>query len=111
MEISQETLKIHQESIIIDAHCDSMGREFEGQRRLKEQSDLGQWDFPRAIQGGLTTEFLATFVNPERGGGEPGRRCSSSMFSTRELKKTGILSCRFSMQMISRKPNRRVNSA
>ena len=69
MEISQEALKLHQESIIIDAHCDSMGREFEGKRLLKDHSDLGQWDFPRAIQGGLTTEFLATFVNPERGGG------------------------------------------
>ena len=69
MEISQEASTIHQESIIIDAHCDSMGREFEGQRLLKDHSDLGQWDFPRAILGGLTTEFLATFVSPERGGG------------------------------------------
>ena len=69
MEISQATLKLHRESIIVDAHCDSLGREFEGQRRLKEQSILGQWDFPRATQGGLTTAFLATFVNPERGRG------------------------------------------
>ena len=69
MQISQDTLNLHLESIVIDAHCDSMGRELEGRRLLKDYSTLGQWDFPRAAVGGLTTEFLATFVSPERGGG------------------------------------------
>jgi membrane dipeptidase len=56
------------ESIIIDAHCDSLGRVLDGQRRLGEKSQLGQFDFPRAIDGGLTASLMATFVSTNRPG-------------------------------------------
>ena len=59
---------IHQESIIIDTHCDTLGRVYEGQWRLGERSSLGQFDLPRAIDGGLTAEFMATFVDNRRPG-------------------------------------------
>lgn len=54
---------IHKDSIIIDGHCDSLGRVLEGQRHLGEHSKIGQFDLPRAIQGGLTVELMATFFN------------------------------------------------
>ena len=59
---------IHQTSLIIDTHCDTLGRVYEGQRRLGERSTLGQFDLPRAIEGGLTVEFMATFVDERRHG-------------------------------------------
>lgn len=57
---------LHRESIIIDTHCDALGRVYEGQRRLGERSGLGQFDLPRAIAGGLTAELMATFVDDRR---------------------------------------------
>lgn len=60
---------LHHESIVIDTHCDTLGRVLERQRRLGERSPLGQFDLPRAREGGLTAELMATFVSPARGGG------------------------------------------
>ena len=65
--IDIETL--HRESIVIDTHCDTLGRVFEGERRLGEHSVLGQFDLPRALAGGLTAELMATFVETSRPGG------------------------------------------
>jgi len=59
---------IHNESIIIDAHCDTLSRVYEGQRRLGQFSDIGQFDLPRAQAGGVTAVFLATFVSDKRPG-------------------------------------------
>ena len=59
---------IHQASLVIDTHCDTLGRVYEGQRRLGEHSLLGQFDLPRAIKGGLNAEFMATFVDERRAG-------------------------------------------
>ena len=64
--MNPETL--HSEAIVIDSHCDTLGRVFEGQRRLGERSDLGQFDLPRALAGGLTAELMATFVSTARPG-------------------------------------------
>ena len=60
--------QLHRESIIIDTHCDALGRVLEGQRRLGERSTLGQFDLPRALEGGLTAELMATFFNDDRAG-------------------------------------------
>jgi|SRR5690625_147778 len=59
---------LHREAIIIDTHCDTLGRVLEGQRRLGERSDLGQFDLIRAREGGLTAEVMATFVSEQRPG-------------------------------------------
>lgn len=59
---------LHHQSIIIDTHCDTLGRVYEGQRRLGEQSTLGQFDLPRALTGGLTCELMATFMDTCRPG-------------------------------------------
>jgi len=59
---------VHRQSIIIDGHCDTLGRVLEGQRRLGERSNIGQFDLPRALQGGLTLELMATFTSTLRPG-------------------------------------------
>jgi membrane dipeptidase len=59
---------VHQDSVIVDAHCDTLGRVLEGQRRLGEHSSMGQFDLPRALEGGLTLELMATFTSALRPG-------------------------------------------
>ena len=70
-DFEQVARTIHRDSIIVDGHCDTLGRVFEGQRRLGQRSDLGQFDLPRALAGGLTLELMATFVDPARPGTGP----------------------------------------
>jgi len=64
----QDAAAIHRQSIIIDGHCDTLGRVFEGQRRLGERSEIGQFDLPRARDGGLTLELMAAFWSAVRPG-------------------------------------------
>lgn len=59
---------IHRDAIVIDTHCDTLGRVLEGRRRLGERSDDGQFDLSRALSGGLTAEVMATFVSDARPG-------------------------------------------
>ena len=59
---------LHRDSIVIDAHCDAIGAVINGQRRLGERSELGQFDLPRALEGGITAEFLAIFFDPKMPG-------------------------------------------
>lgn len=59
---------VHDGAIVIDTHCDTLGRVLEGRRRLGERSEEGQFDLPRAIEGGLTAEVMATFVSEARHG-------------------------------------------
>ncbi len=65
---SIDAAALHAQSIVVDTHCDTLGRVYEGQRRLGERSPLGQFDLPRAAEGGLTCEFMATFVDDRRAG-------------------------------------------
>lgn len=60
---------LHQEAICVDTHCDTLGRVYEGQRRMGERSQLGQFDLPRALDGGLSCEFMAAFFYEGRAGG------------------------------------------
>jgi membrane dipeptidase len=50
---------LHRQSIIIDGHCDTLTSVLQGERRLGERSSLGQFDLPRALEGGLTAELMA----------------------------------------------------
>ncbi|HEX9015710.1 MAG TPA: dipeptidase [Chloroflexota bacterium] len=60
--------KLHEESVVVDAHSDALGFVINGERRLGERSDKGQFDFPRALEGGVTVEFLAIFYDPKSPG-------------------------------------------
>lgn len=59
---------LHASAIVVDTHCDTLGRVLEGRRRLGERSQEGQFDLPRAIAGGVTAEVMATFVSEGRQG-------------------------------------------
>ena len=59
---------LHRDCIVVDAHSDAIGFVVSGQRRLGERSELGQFDLPRAMDGGITAEFLAIFFDPKRPG-------------------------------------------
>lgn len=64
---------LHAEAIVIDTHCDTLGRVLEGRWRLGERADQGQFDLVRAREGGLSAEVMATFVSHQRHG-EPLRQ-------------------------------------
>ncbi len=76
-ELIEEAKSIHREAIIIDAHCDSilhlvprLGRPDWKIRSLINRSTEGHIDFPRLIEGGVTCQFFAVYVDtvykPER---------------------------------------------
>ena len=65
---THDAAALHAGAIVIDTHCDTLGRVLEGRRRLGERSADGQFDLPRAIAGGLTAEVMATFVSENRSG-------------------------------------------
>lgn len=77
MEVEEEALRIHKESIVVDAHCDTIfhlaDRPFKPdwrKRRLGVRDTAGHIDIPRLIDGGVDCQFFAIFVEafyrPER---------------------------------------------
>ena len=50
---------IHEESVVVIAHCDSLAPVLRGERRLGERSNLGHVDIPRLLEGGVTAVILA----------------------------------------------------
>ena len=66
----EEAKAIHKESIIIDAHCDTIlhaapriGAYRWKQRSIIERSDEGHIDLPRLLEGGVTCQFFAIYVD------------------------------------------------
>lgn len=57
--------KLHYESIIFDAHCDTILDVIDGKRSLGEFSQIGQVDIPRLKKGGTNAQVFAVFVKPE----------------------------------------------
>lgn len=55
---------IHFSSPVVDAHCDSLTRAMDQNRRLGQENDAGQVDFPRLVRGGVNLQFFAAFINP-----------------------------------------------
>jgi len=55
---------LHQESIVFDAHCDTLQEVLAGKRRLGERSEKGHADLPRLREGGVTAQIFALFVSP-----------------------------------------------
>ncbi|NPV72206.1 MAG: membrane dipeptidase [Pelotomaculum sp.] len=55
---------LHQESIVVDAHCDTLTVLLERQKRLSSCSD-GHLDLPRLKTGGVDLQFFAAFISPE----------------------------------------------
>lgn len=55
---------IHFSSPVVDAHCDSLTQAMDQNRRLGQESDAGQVDFPRLVRGGVNLQFFAAFISP-----------------------------------------------
>lgn len=77
MDSSFDIDTFHRDCIVIDAHSDAIGDRLglwvKEPRRLGDRSDWGQFDIPRAIDGGLTAIFLAISYYPQLGG-SPARQ-------------------------------------
>jgi membrane dipeptidase len=56
--------RLHRESIVFDAHCDTLQEVLAGKRRLGERSEEGHADLPRLHEGGVTAQIFALFVSP-----------------------------------------------
>ncbi len=56
--------QLHQESLVFDAHCDTLQEMLAGKRRLGECSEEGHIDLPRLGKGGVTAQIFALFVSP-----------------------------------------------
>lgn len=56
--------QLHQESIVFDAHCDTLQEVLAEKRRLGERSEEGHLDLPRLREGGVTAQIFALFVSP-----------------------------------------------
>ena len=71
-----EAPKIHKESIVIDAHCDTLqaltGRGIQGfpglgsgTRDFFKRNDSGHIDLPRLREGGVTCQVMAIYIGPQ----------------------------------------------
>lgn len=59
------TETLHRDSIVFDAHSDTLLSVNAGERRLGERSTQGHIDLPRMVEGGLTAQIFAVFVREE----------------------------------------------
>ena len=50
---------------VVDAHCDTISAYLSGERDLVKGSTDGHLDLPRLRQGGVTVQFLASFIETE----------------------------------------------
>ncbi len=73
---------IHQEAVIIDGHCDTMlsimsrGRHPRSPARdFFEKSEAGHIDLPRLIDGGVTCQVMALYIEPQYKPTGSARRC------------------------------------
>ncbi|MDI3481727.1 MAG: rane dipeptidase [Tepidanaerobacteraceae bacterium] len=64
-EQEQRARRIHAESIVFDAHCDTILSVIDGERTLGEKSEKGHVDIPRLRNGGVNAQVFAVFVRPE----------------------------------------------
>lgn len=62
---NEKAKQIHQESIVVDAHCDTLLEVAKGIRELGSRSLSGHSDVPRMHSGGIDVQFLAAFIESE----------------------------------------------
>ncbi|MDN5331252.1 MAG: rane dipeptidase [Tepidanaerobacteraceae bacterium] len=86
-EQEQRALRLHRESIIFDAHCDTVLQVLEGKRTLGERSEDGHVDIPRLKAGGIKAQVFSVFVRPEWYGDAVHATLRGIVTLTREIKK------------------------
>ena len=63
--VSAAALAMHRRAFVFDAHVHALDREFYHGGSFGEKKSDGQWDLPRARQGGEKAFFLSVFVPEE----------------------------------------------
>ena len=63
--ISARARAIHARAFVFDAHVHALDREFYHGGSMGDRSNEGQWDLPRAREGGVGAFFLSVFVPEE----------------------------------------------
>jgi membrane dipeptidase len=63
--VSPRALEIHRRAFVFDAHVHALDREFYHGGSMGERWTDGQWDLPRAREGGEGAFFLSVFVPEE----------------------------------------------
>jgi membrane dipeptidase len=53
---------LHRDSIVFDAHCDTLLAVLAGERELAERSSQGHIDLPRLLEAGVTAQVFALFI-------------------------------------------------
>jgi len=56
---------LHNESVVLDTHCDTLTAMLDEDRPLAGRSGLGQLDLLRLKTGGVNVQFFAAFIAPE----------------------------------------------
>ncbi|HBQ28391.1 MAG TPA: peptidase [Desulfotomaculum sp.] len=64
VELDLNSVLLHQKSIVIDAHCDTLTAIEKQKRCLSVSTGIGQVDLPRLKRGGVNVQFFAVFVSP-----------------------------------------------
>ena len=64
-EISARALQVHKRAFIFDGHVHALDREFYHGGSIGTRTREGQWDLPRAREGGVDAFFLSVFIPEE----------------------------------------------
>jgi membrane dipeptidase len=60
-----DAIKLHQNSIIFDGHCDTLLEILSGKRKLGKRSTKGHIDLPRLREGGVTAQVFAIYLEDQ----------------------------------------------
>jgi len=67
-ELEEKALKLSKEIIIVDTHIDLPWRLMDNEEDISVRTEKGDFDYPRAVEGGLDAPFMAIFVSPREEG-------------------------------------------
>ena len=64
-EVSDEARRIALETIVLDGHIDVPHRVYRSGEDVAEATEAGDFDFPRAMEGGLNAPFMSIYVSAD----------------------------------------------
>jgi len=63
--VSARAFALHRSAYVFDGHVHALDREFYHGGNITDRVDAGQWDLPRAKEGGVDAFFLSVYVPEE----------------------------------------------
>lgn len=64
MRMRQTVDNVHRRALLIDAHCDTVGRVLDDDIDLRRDLRRGHMDIPKLIRGGVDAQFFACWIDP-----------------------------------------------